>query len=546
MSLSTPLIQGDSAIELPTSADPAEWSQTAEKTFELAGPLVVNLGLAIVIFIAGWIVSAIAALVARSLLKRTTIDNKIASWITGANEGAKSPPVEKWVGQAVFWLGLTFTLVGVLHSLELTVVSEPLQAFLNQIIGFLPKLAGAGLLLGIAWFLATVAKFLISQALQRTGLDDRFNQQVTEGGETTEPYAITDTIGNIIYWFIFLLFLPSVLSTLQLEGTLTPVQTLLDDILAVLPNIFGALLIGAIGWLIAKVVRRIVTNLLVATQADQLGAKFGISSETTGQSFSSIVGTIVYVLILIPTAISALNALQIDAISEPAIAMLNDILGAFPEILTAAIILGIAYVIGRFVAEIATTLLAGLGFNNLFSWLGLESVIPQTQAPPPTDGENSESTVLQTVQGKSPSEIAGAIVQIAILLFAAIAAVNVLGIDMLTELFAGILVGAGQILAGLIVFAVGLYLANVSFRLVSAPGSYQARMLAQTARIIIIAFAGFMALQQMGIATNIVNLAFGLLLGSIAVAIAIAFGLGGRDVAAEQLREWLSAFKNNQ
>ena len=52
-----------------------------------------------------------------------------------------------------------------------------------------------------------------------------------------------------------------------------------------------------------------------------------------------------------------------------------------------------------------------------------------------------------------------------------------------------------------------------------------------------------MALQQMGVATSIVNLAFGLLFGAIAVAIALAFGLGGRDIAADQIREWLSSFK---
>ena len=54
-----------------------------------------------------------------------------------------------------------------------------------------------------------------------------------------------------------------------------------------------------------------------------------------------------------------------------------------------------------------------------------------------------------------------------------------------------------------------------------------------------------MSLQQMGIAPNIVNLAFGLLVGGIAAAIALAFGLGGREVAAEQLREWLNNIKEN-
>lgn len=53
-----------------------------------------------------------------------------------------------------------------------------------------------------------------------------------------------------------------------------------------------------------------------------------------------------------------------------------------------------------------------------------------------------------------------------------------------------------------------------------------------------------MALRQIGVASDIVNLAFGLLLGAIAVAIALAFGLGGRDVAREQVKEWLDSFKS--
>ena len=93
------------------------------------------------------------------------------------------------------------------------------------------------------------------------------------------------------------------------------------------------------------------------------------------------------------------------------------------------------------------------------------------------------------------------------------------------------------------VFAIGLYAANLAFRLINGMGMSSSNTLAQAARVAIIAFVGAMALQQMGVATSIVNLAFGLLLGAIAVAIAIAFGLGGRDVAADNLREWVSHLK---
>ncbi|NJL23671.1 MAG: hypothetical protein HC895_27370, partial [Leptolyngbyaceae cyanobacterium SM1_3_5] len=71
---------------------------------------------------------------------------------------------------------------------------------------------------------------------------------------SSNQFSLSETIGNTLYWFIFLLFLPSILSALELRGTLTPVQNLLDEILSVLPNVFAAVLIGAVGYLIAQVV----------------------------------------------------------------------------------------------------------------------------------------------------------------------------------------------------------------------------------------------------------------------------------------------------
>jgi hypothetical protein len=125
----------------------------------------------------------------------------------------------------------------------------------------------------------------------------------------------------------------------------------------------------------------------------------------------------------------------------------------------------------------------------------------------------------------------------------AVAATEVLGFAVLTAIVNGILAVSAQVLSGLIVFGIGLYLANLAYNLIASSGNRQARILGQTARVAIIALVAAMALQQMGIASNIVNLAFGLLVGAVAVAIALAFGLGGREVAAEQLRDWLSSFR---
>jgi hypothetical protein len=292
-------------------------------------------------------------------------------------------------------------------------------------------------------------------------------------------------------------------------------------VLEALPRIFKAVLVGAIGWFIARLVRVVLTNFLGSAGVDRLGYRIGLSGLAGTQSLSWISGTIAYTVILIVTAISVLQELQIQAISEPAVAMLNEILLSIPYILRAVIILALAYAIGRFVANLVSNFLSGVGFNNMPLALGLP----------------------MTVGAKSPSDIAGIITLVGIMLFAAIAAIDSLKVPELTALVAGLTTILGQVLVGALIFAVGLYLANLAYRVIAMPGSRQATLLAQVARLAIIVLVGAMALQQMGIAPDIVNLAFGLILGAVAVASAIAFGLGGRDVASEQLREWINNLK---
>jgi len=530
--------------QAPTAPNPLTEAERGINNF-VQSSNIENLIWAIAILLIGLIVSALVSSLVGGLLKKTTIDNRLAAWITGRAEGEGSPPVEKWISTAVFWLIFIFFVIAFFDRLNLPAVSLPLTTFLNQIAAALPKLAKALIFLGIAWVLATVAKLALSRAMRSFGVDERLNQQVGTAPNES-PVLLSDTLANALYWFIFLLFLPSVLESLELQQALLPVNNLLNQILAAIPKILEAVLIGFVGWLLAQVVQRIVTNLLAAAGADSLGARFGISRSSGGQSLSWIIGTVVYVLILIPTAIAALNALDIQAISLPAIAMLNTILGALPNIFTAAIILAVAYILGRWIGDLVTNILTGIGFNNVFSWLGMQPKQPLSIAQNQLD---RDATVLQSepaIPARTPSEFVGIVVQVGIILFAVVAATDVLRIPALTAIVSGIVLVAGRVLSGLIVFAIGLYLANLAFSLIASSGTRQARLLGQAARIAVIAFVLALALQQMGIGSDIVNLAFGLLLGAIAVGIALAFGLGGRDVASEQIREWLAAFKQDK
>ncbi|HIK15396.1 MAG TPA: mechanosensitive ion channel [Leptolyngbyaceae cyanobacterium M33_DOE_097] len=517
------------------------WNRFFQQTSGSLGPTLLNLLGAIAILLLGWLVAGLVSSILRKGLKKTNLDERFIAWTTGNQPSAsQSSQVEGIFASVVFWVILTLAIVAALNVLNLTTVSQPLNNFLNQIFAFLPKLGAAAFLAFIAWVVATLARAIVTRTAKSFSLDERFFQ---DGEPTTRsPYLLSDTLGNALYWFVLLFFLPTILDVLDLRGPLQPVQNLLNDLLQALPNIIKAVVIAVAGWFIARIVRNIVTNLLAATGVDRIGEQFGMTRNKPSQSLSYIIGTIIYVLVLLPAAIAALDALQIPAISVPAIAMLNQILTTLPQIFTAVLILIAAYVLGRFLADFVRNLLASIGFDNLYHWLGIQTSAASVQ---PVDSTPAETNVNLPTRTRTPSEIAGVVVLIGIMLFAAIAALDVLNLPAIQNITTGLLVVFGRILVGLIVFAVGLYLANLAFNLIDSSNTRQSRILAQTARIAIIALVSAMALQQIGVASNIVNLAFGLLLGAIAVAIALAFGLGGRDVAGEQLREWLDTFKRN-
>jgi hypothetical protein len=541
-----------------SSLDPLLLAQ-AGPIEQIQSQLGVNLGesllgllKAIAIFIVGWIIASIIKGIVQKILNSTDIDNKIAAAVTG-QRGGSSFPIESWIATLIFWIIMLFVIIAALNALQLQAVSAPLNTLLDQITGFIPKLLAAAALLGIAWVVATVVKTIVTRGLGALNIEQRMGLTTSDTGD----FSLTNTLGNALYWFIFLLFLPAVLNALQLNGTLEPVQGMLNEILALLPNILGAVIIAAVFWFVANIVKRIVSNLLAATGIDNIGRKAGLGAGGRGQSLSSIIGTVVFVLILIPGIISALEQLQISAISEPATEMLNQILDLLPKIFAAGVVLALFYFAGQFVADFVTNILTNIGFNNLLQWLGISSTAEDSSVPfeasldDPTGlgttGLGTEQpTMIQTeptMGSKTPSELVGLLCLVGIMLVATLTAVDILGIPALEDVFRILLAIAGQVLIGVVVFAIGLYLANLAYNLIISSGTSQSRLLAQSARIAIITLVGAMALNRMGIAPNIVNLAFGLILGGIAVAIALAFGLGGREVAREELKSWVSSFK---
>jgi len=494
-------------------------------------PRIGNLVTAVLFLIVGLFVASLVSGAIRGILKRTDLDNKVAAWLTG-QEGSEAPPIEQWAASLVFWLIFLFAIIGFLDALELEVVSEPLNALLEEVTSFLPQLFIAGVLLAGAWLLATAIKIAAGRILRTMNIDGRLDEQTGGSG-----FSTSDAISNGLFWLILLVFLPGILSTLQLSGTLLPVQGLVDDILGFLPDALGAAIWFAIGWFVALFVRRVVTSFFASIGVDNLGARLGLGATEERQPLSGIIGTVVFVFVLIPVGIGALERLKITAVSEAATTILDQVFGAMPKIFVALLILSIAYLIGQVVSELLSGILAQLGFNDILRQLGVNQADSTAPSATPSADDGNEIKI------QTPSELAGTIAQVGIVLVGVFAAVDRLEIDALSVFVGGLVEISGRVLVGALVFGAGLFLANFTFRTIQSAGMASSNIVAQAARVGIIAFVAALALNVIGIATSIVNLAFGLLLGAIAVALAIAFGWGGRDIAGELLREWLNELR---
>ncbi len=488
---------------------------------QVMGSQIPNIVGATAILVLGWIVAQVIASTTRTLIRHSTLDRRVAEALY-PGDATKAVEIQKWIGRGVFYLLMILVLIAVLETLQLSQVNEPLNRLLTEIFEFLPRLASGLVLFGVAWVIATVLRAGIRNGLKAAQFDKRFQDQTEL--ETDESRPLSHVIGETVYWLILLLFLPAILGALAVQGLLEPVKDMTDTFLGFIPNLFAAGIIFLIGYFVARIVQRIAENILAAAGVDRLSERVGLANLLGTQPISKILGLIVYVLIFIPVLIGALNALQLAAITQPASNMLDTMLGILPYLFGATLILTVAFVVGRVVAGLASNVLAGLGFNNVLVRIGISEQ--------PATGD------------KTPSEAVGSLIIAAILLFASIEAAELLGLQLLAGLVADLTVFGGHLLVGLVVFAIGLYLANLAGKAIQASSIPQASLVAKSARAGVIILAGAMALRQMGLADEIINLAFGLTLGALAVAFALAFGLGGREIAGEELKEWRRQLKN--
>lgn len=385
----------------------------------------------------------------------------------------------------------------------------------NSFLDYLPQLLLGIVLIIVAWIVATLVAKAVSKGLKAIGIGKYFQKW---GATNTEEqsHALIDTLSKVAYYLVWVLFLPGIFSTFGLDSIGQPIMNMIDTVLAFIPNIIAAGIVLVLGLFAAKLVKNLVYNVAVAANIDKHLAKLTGGETTDAEvkknkgTLASVLANIVYFLIVIPIILVALEVLNINSIADPISSVLNTILSAIPNILVAVVLLIVGFAIAKFAGMILTDLLKSAGLNKYSSYL-----------------KKSSNMNLDL------SKIAGQTVAVLIGLFFLVEALNALNLEMLNSILSVVIGYLPNVLFAAIIIGLGFVGGQMlSSAVKSTTGSMLAGMLV---KYILIVFSIFMALDQLNFASAIVQAAFICIIGGLAVAFALSFGLGGREFAKKQL-----------
>jgi hypothetical protein len=200
-----------------------------------------------------------------------------------------------------------------------------------------------------------------------------------------------------------------------------------------------------------------------------------------------------------------------------------------PELIGAIIIFVVGWIIARLVKVGVEKLLRLVRFDTATEKTGVNKFLKKGEIV------------------KAPSEIVGTLVYWFIMILVLIASLDALGLPIVSDMLNSIFLYIPNVVAAIIVLVLGVLMGNLLSAVVrtaaSNAGLKNAEGLGKISLYAIVVFAASIALIQLGIGEEIVVSAFGLVFGAAALALALAFGLGGRDVAADYLKRWLAEKK---
>lgn len=385
--------------------------------------------------------------------------------------------------------------------------------FTDQLAQSLPDILMGIVFLVIALVLGYVAKTLIIKGSRRLKLGRKL------GNNAEDARNITELLGKLGFIIVVLFFLPGIFDRFGLSTISDPLTGMVSTFFGFIPRLIGAGLLLFFGFVVAKVVQQLFKAFLQRMRVDRLKEKMGMDGELPvderpSLSIAELGGKILYVIVLIPFIIAALEVLNIRTISEPAIAMLNNITAIIPQLIAA----GVLILLGIFIAKLIGDLV-----ESLIDGFGLSKQVAEAMDEPKVSGFNLGKTT-------------GIIVKSLIILFFTVQAFELIGLSLFRTVGTAIIAYLPFILSAIVILFGGYVLGSMAKKFIinALP---EARFAGVIVKFTIISLAVLIALSNLGIGTLFIQVLFVAIVAAAAIAFALAFGLGGRGFAANMLKK---------
>lgn len=533
----------DSAQVDSASAGEASWLDRLinDETIDLG----LRIALGIALFVAGWILAKLVAWAVYRALLKTDADERLAKKLGFrllAENNADPTQGERMIARVVYYTLMLLVVIAVMQYAGLTQAAGPIQSLVEKVMAALPFIGKAAAILGVAYLAALILSKVVTKSLDAAGVDTRFAELSAEtkdgdkaaddidDGPETKPFS--RTAGRVVFWLIMVCGLAGAVDALDIAVLAEPLRNAIDRVITLLPAVAIAVVLVVAGYILGRIARTVLDNLLDSVGLNRLIARAELDKFFGKTRASYVVGWIAMAFIILQAAIAALNEVHLETLSAPLTDMMAQFWSLLPALAVSAVFIIAGVIGGRLLRVLVERVLDNIGFDDLLGKIGFGDL--------PTENEKL----------KKPHQIVGLIAQIAVVLVAAVQALenielyrwagyvsSFLGYAVTRAGVALVIVGVG--------FLVGHYLRDLILSRQESDEDEGVRWTAAFARYVVLVFAFTMAIAHLGVGHTFVLIAFALLFGSLCLAVALALGLGSREVAGDIVRRQYERARQN-
>ncbi len=326
---------------------------TFEKVWE--NPFVKSLVFLIIAIVA----AALASFIVKKLFRLTNLDKKMS----GSDGNGMAV---KFIGKLVFLIVFLLFLPAVLGALGLDSISKPITDFASVFIDYIPNIIAAAILVFLGIFIGQMLSDVISTLLGKTKIDSLTDKMKNNRADSSEnegdgmsgsesTVKISKVIGTIVYCAVVLIAIVQALKVLNIETLSRPAIEIINTVFGAVPDIVLAVLVVALGVVIANIVCKLMQNLLTGLNVDGLTSKI-LAGKKTSFSLTNFIVNAVRVLIILFVLAEGVDILGLEVLSN----IMGVIIGYLPLVIKAVLIALAAFIGANLLDSFSSKSMSGM------------------------------------------------------------------------------------------------------------------------------------------------------------------------------------------